>query len=65
MQLQNDELKAQMKRMEAESLERRRKRKAKHQLRKDEEATGADPYQERLDCLIDMSQQTKIQLFVF
>ena len=65
MQLQNDELKAQMKRMEAESLERRRKRKAKHQLQKDQEPAGADPYQERLDCLIDMSQQTKIQLFVF
>ena len=55
MQQQNDELKAQMKRMEAESLERRRKRKAKHQLQKDQEPAGADPYQECLDCLIDMS----------
>ena len=55
MQVQNDELKAEVKRMEAEVLERKLKRKAKRQLHKDQEPAGADPYQECLDCLIDMS----------
>lgn len=58
MQQEHKEALAKLKRMEAEAAEaqeRRLKRKARHQLKreqKDEVLAGADPYQDCLVCLM-------------